>query len=63
MTDWKPIETAPRDATSILGYWSGSLIYGVVSNRGGFLWEYEDSEVSPPSHWMSLPEPPDVPDA
>lgn len=64
--DWQPIETAPKDGTSILGYphfrvthWQAEDCYpapGWVSE-----WDYSlelyitDTKLS---HWMPLPEPP-----
>jgi hypothetical protein len=63
---WRPIETAPKDGTQILGLWvsylDGQLMqpsYGVVWNEGGSWLEAYD-EVSQPTHWMPLPEPPQV---
>lgn len=53
---WQPIETAPRE-TDILGCWRKSGVMGVVICLAGE-WEENDQIVSPPSHWMPLPEPP-----
>lgn len=72
MTDWQPIETAPKDGTRILVYgkWRGEL-YGptdddaaiYVAIWGGDGWMVEGSEyyspwVDPATHWQPLPEPP-----
>ena len=65
MTDWQPIETAPRDGTWILltggsvGWdWDGDSKPRVVAaqfseRNAGHYGEYEN-----PTHWMPLPEPP-----
>lgn len=68
MTDWQPIETAPKDGTSVLFY----------LRHGGFCFggwqEWEDSTgksmsawqdngegfTLDPTHWMPLPAPPEA---
>lgn len=66
MSDWQPIETAPRDVKVIMGGWY------IVSERKD--WETRDGVVyesylfgflkrrtirsSDYTHWMPLPEPP-----
>lgn len=68
--NWQPIETAPRDGTAVLGYWSrphgladipsDESNYGITAYLN-FEWvSADDDEVfySPPTHWMPLPEPP-----
>lgn len=72
MTDWRPIETAPKDGTLILvagpkmGVMFDATAITVVA-WGGFEWKpmvggwqaYEDSlEDAQPTHWMPLPDPP-----
>ena len=67
MSEWQPIETAPKDGTSI-------LVYSEKGDKGAFLpggmavdrWQREYTtgfgEFNPyhwpPTHWMPLPEPP-----
>ena len=61
MTDWQPIETAPRDGISIL--LAHDIFEYVVI---GFWSETEDTEMwagtgydgAFPTHWMPLPAPP-----
>lgn len=69
MTDWQPIETAPKDFTRILVCWASkhgrmmnsscSIVYWAahaekwVDERGGY-WGGDYS----PTHWMPIPPPP-----
>lgn len=68
---WQPIETAPKDGTSVLlfkqsmdfkirgyGYWEGgdSFVSGWISK--GFDDTFGNLGLANPSHWMPLPEPP-----
>ena len=68
MSEWQPIETAPKDGTVFVswapdelhsegGYWC--LLYWEGKNYSAFV-EYWDGEPpgAEPKHWMSLPEPP-----
>ena len=65
MSDWQPIETAPKDGTKIIAFDHHA---GVVIVRWRMRWpetgcewieatgeEYENYR---PTHWMPLPEPP-----
>lgn len=61
MTDWQPIETAPKDGARILGTDGHSV--EVIYNARGTGWFNQSAEISmwrvfPPTHWMPLPEPP-----
>lgn len=71
--DWQPIETAPKDGTSILvgcNYYryGKSQVTLVWHDRGmwieGSYWDNEEEEYVAaqcefkPSHWMPLPDPP-----
>ena len=65
MTEWQPIETAPRDGCAILAARDyGELIQVVYWDDEQPLhpWAVVDSEISYPpptfTHWMPLPEPP-----
>ncbi len=67
--EWLPIETAPKDGTSILlhGSWSGEIGCDVpIASTVGF-WSYDEwvasitdyySVSANPTHWMPLPPPP-----
>ena len=68
MTDWRDIETAPRDGTQILAFARdqyGLKYYGVAEwavdgpgkiqpHQEGWFWSYAIR----PTHWMPLPAPP-----
>lgn len=61
MTDWQPIETAPRDGTRVLlfrGEWMESMGIGYWSNDW-MEFTMVGGECFPgPTHWMPLPPPP-----
>jgi len=67
MSEWQPIETAPKDGTQILAFAAGMHgrvdFYGVAqwaesqaafNSVAGWFWPFAIR----PTHWMSLPEPP-----
>ena len=66
---WLPIESAPKDGTSVFAFWPPSGLfpvhggcYGVTRFCGGH-WcnpEDEDDQYIWPSHWMPLPAAPDI---
>ena len=65
MTDWKPIETAPKDGTEVLvwGYGQMSVAKFISGVHGE--WKVYTSDGwygydSFPTHWMPLPKPPEM---
>lgn len=70
MTDWQPIETAPRDGTPIIfGYYDGTVCEGywmgdpTRNHWGETGWFAIDSDVLTehpwlPDEWMPFPPPP-----
>lgn len=60
MTEWQPIETAPKDGTDI--FVAGGKFKPMVAFwfRDGWVnvWTFEDRTAPNPTHWMPLPEPP-----
>lgn len=69
MSEWQPIETAPKDGRWILAAWyhddadDFGVAVGCVRYAGQHVWREKegtgvDSAVGAPSHWMPLPEPP-----
>ncbi len=65
MTEWQPIETAPKDETEFLGYHGPNVCCPDVSvykiEKKKFL-EYADGfwveQYKKPTHWMPMPKPP-----
>lgn len=62
---WRPIDTAPKDGTEILAYWSGSgtmrvLYYADQESELGMRWADENDYWSSPTHWTPLPNPPEA---
>jgi hypothetical protein len=59
---WRPIETAPKDGTFILAWFEEAqqhLLLWWFANH----WRFKGNDTIPlmdPTHWMPLPEPPDV---
>jgi hypothetical protein len=65
MTDWRPIETAPKDGTRVLLYQVDSPIGAhkiwiqYCNAKWGEYWLSSDESLRmEPSHWMPLPPPP-----
>lgn len=69
MSEWRKIETAPKDGTPFLAYWLRRYTNGeryeagqpfvVASYHGGRIfpsWIQENGDI--PTHWMPLPKPP-----
>lgn len=68
MSEWKPIETAPKDGTTVILFWPFSSGGGYVTS--GYTaglesispgeWQSEVSVLTlrPPTHWMPLLQPP-----
>jgi len=61
MSEWQPIETAPRDGTYILAWvrpvWGVQYLRIVTFYHGQWV---DSCDLSPEdcTHWMPLPEPP-----
>ena len=65
MTDWQPIETAPKDGTTIFGTSAKMGHRGMVHFNSDGEWEFVDGLTNLPAgvgflptHWMPLPESP-----
>ena len=60
---WRPIATAPKDGTPVLGWWGTECMivdWCVVVERWGSTHDGEDMFEPEPTHWMPLPEPPNI---
>lgn len=58
---WRPIATAPKDGTAILGWWAGECMivnWCVFIERWESSHDGEDLFMPEPTHWMPLPEGP-----
>jgi len=65
MTEWQPIETAPKDGRRILVYaetWPEIAVAEWrdkgITLEGWRLHPFNDIDPEPLTHWMPLPEPP-----
>jgi hypothetical protein len=57
MTEWQPIDTAPKDGTDVLIFCDDEIVIG--SFAGGMWWfDQIRYEKHAPTHWMPLPAPP-----
>lgn len=76
MNNWQPIETAPRDGTSIIG-WNGKYVSAMIWSKhkddeghvgwceagyeyGGVLYLLHYVFDPEPTHWQPLPAPPQM---
>lgn len=60
--EWQDIETAPKDGTEILGWWSASRTHMIVSWSDDGWWKdcADDCMVNAPTHWGPLEDGPSV---
>jgi hypothetical protein len=59
MSEWKPIETAPRDGSDVL-IWCYTGEIGIAHfDYATFAWWHNLCEYPDPTHWMPLPPPPE----
>ena len=61
MSNWEPIDTAPKDMSQVLGYLDGHVfvMWWFTYASGRACWETVDGESEvDPTHWMPLPNPP-----
>jgi hypothetical protein len=65
VTEWQPIETAPRDGDWFLVWnpnsnmcWGCYDMSAWTGDNGGYFMEQDTSEEAEFTHWMPLPKPP-----
>ena len=58
MSDWQPIETAPKDGTDVLLYEDGEQYVARWFKTDGGQFFNEAEYQHNPTHWMHLPNPP-----
>ena len=63
MSEWQPIDTAPKDQTCLVSTPGGAVWWATFRLRGtrtGWRWEAPGLGALrwQPTHWMPLPEPP-----
>ena len=59
MSEWQPIETAPKDGSHFLGaeFWDNKWWYEEIWYS--HTWKFGGGNfLTKPSHWMPLPKPP-----
>jgi hypothetical protein len=60
MTEWQPIDTAPKDYTYIL-LWNGNWHWIGMWDGNASKWEIDGDQYEEdlkPTHWVPLPAPP-----
>ena len=62
MSEWHPIETAPKDGTDILT-WDGTYRRVGHWNEDADEWYETFYGIIDATHWQPLPSPPETPDA
>jgi hypothetical protein len=60
LSEWKPIETAPKDGSDVLIWCDTGKICIAHFDYATFAWwnDLSTRECPDPTHWMSLPDPP-----
>ena len=62
MSEWQPIDTAPKDGTRVLTCWEcGKCPPSVMHWYNGGWRQQSHGSMNKPSHWMPLPAPPAPP--
>lgn len=60
MVEWVPVtERLPEKKQSVLVYRDGDMGVDFIDDNGGWFWDDPD-ELPPVTHWMQIPEPPEV---
>jgi hypothetical protein len=65
MSEWQPIETAPKDGSVILAWRKHATIPMIVGFDPSYgewedVYNYNGVHVYHITHWMPLPEPPEI---
>ena len=59
MSEWQPIETAPRDGKLIVVYTKGIIDIAFWNGPLEYWATFAFYQSKRPTHWMPLPEPPE----
>lgn len=65
MSEWQPIETAPKDGSRLLAYskgWDHEQKDQEIAwwNESSGLFRWQSGTIVKPTHWMPLPSPPEA---
>jgi hypothetical protein len=60
MSEWQPIETAPKDGTEFLAFQPGWELDFAWWDQARGMWMDRHGDQTVPTHWIPLPPPPEA---